>query len=73
VLTARNLFPCVVEPVDVANAAVSWLRCGRYITGTQLVVDAGLTQRHDEPALMDRSGPLRDNTIDQRTSWAYTQ
>ncbi|CRZ16470.1 SDR family oxidoreductase [Mycolicibacterium neworleansense] len=47
VLTARNLLPVPwVEPVDVANAAV-FLASGqaRYITGTQLVVDAGTTQR----------------------------
>lgn len=47
VLTARNLLPVPwVEPVDVANAAVFLASdAGRYITGTQLVVDAGLTQK----------------------------
>ncbi|MCV7200941.1 oxidoreductase [Mycolicibacterium peregrinum] len=47
VLTARNLLPVPwVEPVDVANAAVFLASDqARYITGTQLVVDAGLTQK----------------------------
>ncbi|WP_396913862.1 SDR family oxidoreductase, partial [Mycolicibacterium sp.] len=46
-LTARNLIPVPwVEPVDVANAAVFLASDqARYITGTQLVVDAGLTQK----------------------------
>ncbi len=44
VLTARHLLPVArVEPVDVANAAVFLASDqARYITGTQLVVDAGL-------------------------------
>ena len=47
VLTARNLLPVPwVEPIDVANAAVFLASdAARYITGTQLVVDAGLTQK----------------------------
>lgn len=47
VLRARNLLPVAwVEPVDVANAVVFLASDeARYITGTQLVVDAGLTQR----------------------------
>jgi SDR family mycofactocin-dependent oxidoreductase len=47
VLKARNLLPIPwVEPVDVANAVVFLASDeGRYITGTQLVVDAGLTQK----------------------------
>ena len=47
VLQARNLLPVPwVEPVDVANAVVFLASEGaRYITGTQLVVDAGLTQK----------------------------
>ncbi|GAT03929.1 mycofactocin-coupled SDR family oxidoreductase [Mycolicibacterium fortuitum] len=47
VLTAQNLIPVPwVEPVDVANAAVFLASDqARYITGTQLVVDAGLTQK----------------------------
>ena len=47
VLMARNLLPVPwVEPVDVANAAVFLTSDeARYITGTQLVVDAGLTQK----------------------------
>ena len=47
VLTARNLLPVPwVEPVDIANAVVFLASDeGRYITGTQLVVDAGLTQK----------------------------
>jgi SDR family mycofactocin-dependent oxidoreductase len=47
VLKARNLLPVPwVEPVDVANAVVFLASDqGRYITGTQLVVDAGLTQK----------------------------
>ncbi len=47
VLMGRNLLPVPwVEPVDVANAVV-FLGSdqARYITGTQLVVDAGLTQK----------------------------
>jgi SDR family mycofactocin-dependent oxidoreductase len=47
VLRGRNLLPVAwVEPVDVANAVVFLASdAARYITGTQLVVDAGLTQR----------------------------
>lgn len=47
VLTARNLLPVPwVDPVDVANAVVFLASDeARYITGTQLVVDAGLTQK----------------------------
>ncbi|MED5810986.1 mycofactocin-coupled SDR family oxidoreductase [Mycolicibacterium sp. 050232] len=47
VLTSRNLLPVPwVEPVDVANAAVFLASDqARYITGAQLVVDAGLTQK----------------------------
>ena len=47
VLKARNLLPVGwVEPVDIANAVVFLASDeGRYITGTQLVVDAGLTQK----------------------------
>ncbi|OBG99234.1 hypothetical protein A5697_13955 [Mycobacterium sp. E3251] len=47
VLRARNLLPVPwVEPVDVANVAVFLAsEEARYITGTQLVVDAGLTQK----------------------------
>ncbi|SOX53989.1 NAD(P)-dependent oxidoreductase [Mycobacterium ahvazicum] len=47
VLQARNLLPVPwVEPVDIANAVVFLASDqGRYITGTQLVVDAGLTQK----------------------------
>lgn len=47
VLTARNLLPVPwVEPTDVANAVVFLASDqARYITGTQLVVDAGLTQK----------------------------
>lgn len=47
VLMARNLLPVPwVEPVDIANAVVFLAsEQGRYITGTQLVVDAGLTQK----------------------------
>ncbi|WP_319433763.1 mycofactocin-coupled SDR family oxidoreductase [Mycobacterium sp. RTGN5] len=47
VLTARNLLPVPwVEPVDVANAVVFLASDhARYITGSQLVVDAGLTQK----------------------------
>ena len=43
-LTARHLLPVPwVEPVDVANAVVFLASDeARYITGTQLVVDAGL-------------------------------
>ncbi len=47
VLAARNLLPVPwVEPADVANAAVFLASDdARYITGTHLVVDAGLTQK----------------------------
>jgi SDR family mycofactocin-dependent oxidoreductase len=47
VLMSRNLLPVpCVQPVDVANAAVFLASDqARYITGTQLVVDAGLTQK----------------------------
>ncbi|WP_081290235.1 mycofactocin-coupled SDR family oxidoreductase [Mycobacterium asiaticum] len=47
VLRARNLLPVPwVEPVDIANAVLFLAsEQGRYITGTQLVVDAGLTQK----------------------------
>ena len=47
VLKARNLLPVPwVDPVDIANAAVFLASDeARYITGTQLVVDAGLTQK----------------------------
>lgn len=47
VLQARNLLPVPwVEPVDVANAVLFLASDqARYITGTQLVVDAGLTQK----------------------------
>jgi SDR family mycofactocin-dependent oxidoreductase len=47
VLQARNLLPVPwVEPVDVANAVVFLASDqARYITGTQLVVDAGLTRK----------------------------
>lgn len=47
VLTARNLLPVPwVDPIDVASAVVFLASsCARYITGTQLVVDAGLTQK----------------------------
>jgi SDR family mycofactocin-dependent oxidoreductase len=47
VLMARNLLPVPwVDPVDVANAVVFLASDqARYITGTQLVVDAGLTQK----------------------------
>ncbi|QNG20149.1 mycofactocin-coupled SDR family oxidoreductase [Rhodococcus triatomae] len=47
VLAARNLLPVPwVDPVDVSNA-VLFLACddSRYMTGGQLVVDAGLTQK----------------------------
>ena len=46
-LTARHLLPVPwVEPVDVANAVVFLASDeARYITGTQLVVDAGLLGR----------------------------
>ena len=46
-LAARNLLPVPwVQPEDVSNA-VLFLACdeSRYITGTQIVVDAGLTQK----------------------------
>jgi SDR family mycofactocin-dependent oxidoreductase len=47
VLQARNLLPVPwVEPIDIANAVVFLASDqARYITGTQLVVDAGLTQK----------------------------
>lgn len=47
ILSARNLLPVPwVEPVDVSNAVVFLASdAARYITGTQLVVDAGLTQK----------------------------
>jgi SDR family mycofactocin-dependent oxidoreductase len=47
VLAARNLLPVPwVEPVDIANAVVFLASdLARYITGTQVVVDAGLTQK----------------------------
>jgi SDR family mycofactocin-dependent oxidoreductase len=46
-LTARHLLPVPwVEPVDIANAVVFLASDeARYITGTQLVVDAGLLAR----------------------------
>lgn len=46
-LAARHLLPVPwVEPVDVANAVVFLAsEEARYITGSQLVVDAGLTQK----------------------------
>jgi SDR family mycofactocin-dependent oxidoreductase len=47
ILKARNLLPVPwVDPVDVANAVVFLASDeARYITATQLVVDAGLTQK----------------------------
>lgn len=47
VLQSRNLLPVPwVDPVDIANAVVFLASDeARYITGTQLVVDAGLTQK----------------------------
>jgi len=47
VLKARNLLPEPwVEPVDIANAVVFLAsEQARYITGTQIVVDLGLTQK----------------------------
>ncbi|WP_445165493.1 mycofactocin-coupled SDR family oxidoreductase [Mycolicibacterium sp. Dal123E01] len=47
VLIARHVLPVPwVEPVDVANAVVFLASDhARYITGAQLVVDAGLTQK----------------------------
>lgn len=47
VLTTRHLLPVPwVEPIDIANAAVFLASDeARYITATQLVVDAGLTQK----------------------------
>lgn len=47
VLAARNLLPVPwVEPEDISNAVVFLASDeARYITGTQLVVDAGLTQK----------------------------
>ncbi|CAM5736201.1 mycofactocin-coupled SDR family oxidoreductase [Mycolicibacterium aubagnense] len=47
VLSARNLLPVPwVEPEDISNAVVFLASDeARYITGTQLVVDAGLTQK----------------------------
>ncbi len=47
ILAAKNLIPIPwVEPIDVSNA-VLYLASdeSRYVTGTQLVVDAGLTQK----------------------------
>jgi SDR family mycofactocin-dependent oxidoreductase len=46
-LRARNLLPVPwVDPVDISNAVVFLASDeGRYITGTQLVVDAGLMQK----------------------------
>lgn len=46
-LAARTLLPVPwVEPVDISNAVVFLASDeARYITGTQLVVDAGLTQK----------------------------
>jgi NAD(P)-dependent dehydrogenase (short-subunit alcohol dehydrogenase family) len=45
VLAKRNLLPVGwVDPVDVSNAVLFLASDeARYITGTQLVVDAGLT------------------------------
>lgn len=46
-LAARNLLPVPwVDPVDISNA-VLFLACdeSRYVTGIELVVDAGLTQK----------------------------
>jgi len=47
ILVARHLLPVPwVEPVDVSNAVVFLAsEQGRYITGAQIVVDAGLTQK----------------------------
>lgn len=47
VLARRNVLPVPwVEPEDVANAVLFLASdAARYITGTQLVVDAGLTQK----------------------------
>lgn len=47
ILVARHLLPVPwVEPVDVSNAVLFLAsEQGRYITGAQLVVDAGLTQK----------------------------
>ena len=47
ILVSRHLLPVPwVDPVDVSNAAVFLAsEQGRYITGAQLVVDAGLTQK----------------------------
>lgn len=47
VLAGRNLLPVPwVEPVDISNAVVFLASDeARYITGTALVVDAGLTQK----------------------------
>lgn len=47
VLMARNLLPVPwVEPTDIANAVIFLAsEQARYITGTQLVIDAGLTQK----------------------------
>lgn len=47
VLSARNLLPVPwVDPVDVSNAVLFLASAeSRYMTGCQLVVDAGLTQK----------------------------
>jgi NAD(P)-dependent dehydrogenase (short-subunit alcohol dehydrogenase family) len=47
VLAARNLLPVPwLDPVDVSNAVVFLASDeARYITGTALVVDAGLAQK----------------------------
>jgi SDR family mycofactocin-dependent oxidoreductase len=47
VLAARHLLPVPwVEPVDISNAVVFLASDdARYITGTQMVIDAGLTQK----------------------------
>jgi SDR family mycofactocin-dependent oxidoreductase len=47
ILVARHLLPVPwVDPVDVSNAVVFLAsEQGRYITGAQVVVDAGLTQK----------------------------
>ncbi|OBH98729.1 carveol dehydrogenase [Mycobacterium sp. E2733] len=51
-MQARNLLPVPwVEPVDVANAVIFLAsEEARYITGTQLVVDAASRRRrHERP------------------------